>query len=374
MSWRSDRRRRLVLLGLALLALVLQGVLELTRKPVLQRDYAEKLAAAQRAERAFTAVRRHRLMEGAELDLVNDPAGTGLIGPEFSMITNAQGVLESKLTTLNPNWAGVVLDYLRQAGVGPGDLVALAVSGSFPGMNICVYAALEEMQAAPVVITSVGASHWGANDPSFTWLDMERIFAEEKIFHIRSAAASFGGGDDMGQGLSPDGRRLIRDAIARNGIPLLSSENIEDAITKRMALFEQASRGRPYSAYINVGGGVASLGSSYNKPLLHEGLDFELGFQNYTRKGCMVLMNEKGVPVIHLLAMQNLARAVGLPVAPDYLAAPGEGLIFVRESYRLALAIPFLVLYCATLVWILAPEVRRGLFDRWSGKVDGDTV
>jgi poly-gamma-glutamate system protein len=374
LSSRSVRRRRFVLLGLAVLALLLQGVLEATRRPVRQRDYDLKLAAAEKADEAFAAVRHHRLMDGAELDLVNDPAGTGLIGPEFGLITNAQGVLESKLTTLNPNWAGVMVDYLRRAGVRPGDPVALAMSGSFPGMNICVYAALEVMELSPVVVTSVGASMWGANDPEFTWLDMETLFAEEKIFHIRSLAATYGGGDDMGQGLSPEGRALIKSAIERNNLPILASTNIEDAIVKRMTFFEEAVRGRRYRAYVNVGGGVASLGSSRNKILLEEGLSRDLGFKNFPRKGAMVLMSEKGVPVIHLLNMQALARTVGLPVAPDYLPEPGEGLPYVRDSYRMVLAIPFLVLYCAILVFVLAPEVRRGLFDRWSGKVDGDSV
>jgi poly-gamma-glutamate system protein len=374
LSSRSDRRRKLILVGLAVLALGFQAALELTRKPVRQRDYELKLEAARRAELAFAAVRRHRLMDGAVLDLVNDPAGTGLIGPEFSLITNAQGVLGSKLTTLNPNWAGVIVDYLRRCGLGPGDPVAVALSGSFPGLNISVFAALETLELAPVVITSVGASMWGANDPDFTWLDMERLFAEENIFHIRSAAASYGGGDDMGQGLSPEGRESLRTAIERNGVPLLTSTNIEEAITRRMSFYVEALRGRRAKAFINVGGGVASLGTSRNKVLLPEGLSFDLGTHNYPRKGTMVLMAERGIPVIHLLNMEDLAREVGLPVSPDYHPQPGEGEIFVRESYRLALAAPLLVLYCAICVLVLAPELRRGLFDRWSGRMDGDSV
>jgi poly-gamma-glutamate system protein len=374
LSSRSDRRRKLILVGLAVLALGFQAALELTRKPVRQRDYELKLEAARRAELAFAAVRKHRLMDGAVLDLVNDPAGTGLIGPEFSLITNAQGVLGSKLTTLNPNWAGVIVDYLRRCGLRPGDPVAVALSGSFPGLNISVFAALETLELAPVVITSVGASMWGANDPDFTWLDMERLFAEENIFHIRSAAASYGGGDDMGQGLSPEGRESLRAAIERNGVPLLSSANIEEAITRRMTFYVEALRGRRAKAFINVGGGVASLGTSRNKVLLPEGLSFDLGEHNYPRKGTMVLMAERGIPVIHLLNMEDLAREVGLPVSPDYHPQPGEGEIFVRESYRLALAAPLLVLYCAICVLVLAPELRRGLFDRWSGRMDGDSV
>jgi poly-gamma-glutamate system protein len=374
LSSRSDKRRKEVLIALALLALLMHTTLQETRTQVRQRDYELKLTAASLAGEAFGAIRRHRMMEGAILDTVNDPAGTGLIGPEFSRITNAQGVLESKLTTLNPNWAGVIVGYFRSLGLRPGDPIALAMSGSFPGMNICIYAAIEAMELAPVAITSVGASFWGANDPAFTWLDMENLFLDEKIFHIKSAAATHGGGDDMGRGLSPEGRTLIEAAIERNGVTLLQSENIEDAITKRMGFYEEQVRGRRYKAYINVGGGVASLGSSQNKLLLEQGIFTDIGVKNYPRKGTMILMVEKGIPGIHLLNMQDLAREVGLPVAPDYLPEPGEGEIFIRESYRLWLAALFLLLYSGACVLILAPEIRRGLFDRWSGKVDGDTV
>ena len=49
MSSRSDRRRKYILIGLALLALVMHGVLELTRTSVKQRDYDLKLRAAELA-------------------------------------------------------------------------------------------------------------------------------------------------------------------------------------------------------------------------------------------------------------------------------------------------------------------------------------
>lgn len=361
-----DRRRQLILLGLAAGALLLQALLEATRTPIRQRDYELKLDAANLASSAFAAVREFHLLNDAQLDLVNDPAGTGLIGPEHSLITNARGDLDAKLTSLNPNFAAVLVEYCRQAGLRPGDPVAVALSGSFPGINICLFAALEVMALRPVVVTSIGASMWGANDPEFTWLDLENLFINKGIFNTRSAAASFGGGDDMGRGLSPAGRRLLRQAAERNTVPLLESENIEDAITKRMAFFEEKVRGRPYRLYVNVGGGVASLGSSHNKLLLPHGLSFAVGAHNFPRKGCLILMAEKGVPVIHLLNIVELARQHGLPTMPDYLPAPGEGDIFVKEMYRLPLAAGVLVFYCAACVLILAPELRRGLFDHWT--------
>jgi poly-gamma-glutamate system protein len=358
---RSGRRRPLILFGLAVLAILLQGALELTRRPVRQRDYAEKLAAAQKADEAFTTLRRHLRMEGAEIDKVNDPAGTGLVGPEFSLITNARGDLEAKLSSLNPNWAAVLVELFHRAGLRPGDPVAVAVTGSFPGLNVALYAALETMELAPVVITSVGASMWGANDPSFTWLDMERILREERVLHVRTSAATLGGGDDMGQGLSPEGRRLLEEAITRNGVPLLGSLNIEEAISKRMSFFDEALRGRVPKCFVNVGGGVASLGSSQNRILIPRGFAETLEAKIWPRKGTLTLMSDRGVPVIHLLEVASLAREYGLPVAPDYLPEPGEGEIFVRDGYRLELVAVFLVIYGALCAVLLAPEVRRNL-------------
>jgi len=375
LKWLSASRRPLILGGLAVLALLLQGVLEWTRTPVRQRDFELKLAAAEKASEAYLAVRRHRLMEGATLDLVNDPAGTGLIGPENSLITNVPGVLNAKLTSLNPNWAAVIVDMFRRAGLKPGDPVVVAVSGSFPGLNIAVYAAVEAMELSPVVVTSVGASNWGANDPAFTWLDMEMLFSKE-IFHFRSAAATLGGNDDMGRGLTPLGRQELLDAFDRNEVPLLASNNIEDAITVRMAFFERMLRGRRCRCYVNVGGGVASLGSSQNENLIPRGLSMTLGTKNWARKGSMVLMSDKGVPVIHLLDIIDLAHDHGLPVAPDYdyLAGPGEGETFVRDSYRLSLAAIFFVVYAGLCAVVLAPEVCRKFrplfgFGRRAGEV-----
>lgn len=373
MGWRLDNRRKWILLGLAALALLLQFLLDSTRAPVRQRDYDLKLAAAERAAEAYRVLGSYRRLDGADVDLLNDPAGTGLIGPEFSQITNAQGSLDAKLTSLNPNWAGVLVDYFRQAGLKQGDPIAVAMSGSFPGLNIAVYAAIEAMRLRPVVITSVGASMWGANDPSFTWLDMERELYDRGVFTSRSGLASFGGGDDMGRGLSPTGRRHIQDAAARCTVPLMESANIERAIAQRMAFYEEQARGRAYRCYLNIGGGVASLGSSNNKPALTSGLSFELGPHNWSRKGTLILYAERGVPVVHLLRILSLARENGLPIAPDYLALPGEGDVFVKTMYRFPLAVAVLVVYCVLCVAVLAPEVSRGLFDRIPQRRTGRT-
>lgn len=362
---RSGSARLRNLLLLALVALLLQAVLEITRKPVQQRDFDLKLQAAEKADVAMETIRRYKNIHSSEIDLVNDPAGSGLIGPEYSLITNSRGVLDSKLTSVNPNFAAVFVEMFQRIGLSPGDKVAVAVSGSFPGLNIGLISALETLELDPTIISSVGASMWGANDPRFTWLDMEAELVEKEVFSSKTDAATYGGGDDMGRGLSPRGRELIEEAIVRNNVQLIGSNNIEDAIKKRMAFYESESRGRRYKAYVNIGGGVASIGSSRNKILIKHGLSFELEPRNWPRKGAMVLMSEKGIPVIHMLGITGLAHEYGLPASPDYLPLPGEGEIFIKESYRYDLSAIFFVTYFLLCAFVLAPEVRRNFAGMW---------
>jgi poly-gamma-glutamate system protein len=357
----SDRRRMLLLAALAILGLMFQAVLEWTRGPVRQRNYDLKLEAATRASQAFEVIRRNRMEEEAILDLVNDPAGTGLIGPETSVITNAYGVLESKLTSLNPNFAAVIVEYFRRAGLKPGDAVAIAASGSFPGMNTCLYAALEAMDLRGIPITSVSASMWGATDPDFTWLDMESLLARAGVFRTRSVAGSPGGSNDMGRGLSPSGRQSVWETLKRNGVQPIQTASVEESITRRMEIYHEHAGNRNIRAYVNIGGGVASLGSGLNKPLIPTGLSMDLGLRNFPRKGTLILMAEEGVPVLHLYDIRKIAREYGLPVAPDRTPEVGTGDVFVKMAYRMDLAVVFLIVFPTTCLAILLPGARRRL-------------
>ena len=96
------------------------------------------------------------------------------------------------------------------------------MTGSMPGANIAVLSACQAMKVIPVIISSVGASQWGANQLDFTWLDMESALAKNDLFiTFRSVAASIGGRNDMGRLLSPSGRKIITDNIFFHSIPLI---------------------------------------------------------------------------------------------------------------------------------------------------------
>ncbi|TFH36998.1 MAG: poly-gamma-glutamate system protein, partial [Bacteroidia bacterium] len=79
------------------------------------------------------------------IDRINDPALTGLVGGEMTGITTTLGHLEAKRTTLDPRFASLVVELLTQAGVKRGDTIAIGSSGSFPALMIASLAAAEAM-------------------------------------------------------------------------------------------------------------------------------------------------------------------------------------------------------------------------------------
>ncbi|HPI70975.1 MAG TPA: poly-gamma-glutamate system protein, partial [Tenuifilaceae bacterium] len=128
------------LFALALLAFI---AVEKSKKDVRQQWYDEKLEAAILSRKAADYLKSFRLEEGIFVDMINDPNQTALIGQEYSLITTDRGYIDAKLTSLNPNFAAVIVQYLMDAGVKSGDVVAVAVTGSFPALNISVLAAIE---------------------------------------------------------------------------------------------------------------------------------------------------------------------------------------------------------------------------------------
>lgn len=346
------RAKSNIVLGLmSLLSLLAFLAVENSKIDVRQEWYNEKLEAARLAQESENCLKNHRLEKGVFIDAVNDPNQTALIGQEYSLITTDRGYIDAKLSSTNPNFAAVIVQLLKDAGVKERDNVAIAFTGSFPGLNLSTLAAVETLKLTPIVITSVGASNYGANDPYFTWLDMESVLYESGLIKHKSIAASIGGGFDMGRGLSPEGRSLIVEAIQRNNVPFIDEDHLENSISKRMEIYEKQSNGRPIKAFINVGGGIASLGHTINGDLIPTGLTSNLLMKNFPVRGVMIQMGQKGIPLIHLMNIKDLIAKYNLPYSPVPLPEPGEGGIFIQKKYSVVVtAIAFI---CMLIVVVL---------------------
>jgi poly-gamma-glutamate system protein len=302
-----------------------------SRKPY----YLEQLKAASLALRAMKTIKEERLQLGPPIDPKVDPAGSGLIGSYMTPVTSDYGDLLAKQQSINPNFAALVVDLLKQAGVKRGDYIAVSMTGSFPAMDIAVYAALTVMKLKPAIISSAAASQWGANNPNLLWIDMEHLLYEKGIFPFHSVAASMGGEHDTGPE-SEAGRQDILRAIKKNGLSLITATPRRVNINERMSLYFQD--GRP-KAYINVGGAVVAIGSrtlwgAYLKPGL---LPPKVPPARY---GLFLVYQflKQGIPVINLEDIQALAQRYGLVAPVDTIPAVGEGEVYYERLHNLWLA------------------------------------
>lgn len=354
------RAKSNIVLGLLFLLALLALIAVENRKVDQKQDwYNEKLEAAQLCQLAANQLKNYRLEKGVFIDVVNDPNQTALIGQEFTLITTDRGEIEAKLSSTNPNFAALVVQFLKDADLRQNDHVAVAFTGSFPALNIAVIAALESLRLNPVIITSVGSSNFGANDPYFTWLDMENVLYKSNIFHCRSVAASIGGGSDIGRGLSPEGRDLIKKAIERNEVELIYENHIEGSIAKRLEIYEQHAGGQPIKAFINVGGGIASLGSPVNGKLIPSGLTEYLPMRNFPAQGVIIEMGRKKIPIIHLLNISKLMTDFGLPESPVPLPEPGDGGIFTQRKYDITTTAVATAILIIVIVLVFISEKKQ---------------
>lgn len=319
---------------------------------VSDKYYEEKLAASKLMQRAELAIKEYRNSTGIYIDEVNDPNRTAMIGDKQSPIITDRGDLTSKLTSLNPNFAAVIVEMFKEANLKKGDKIAISYTGSFPALNIAALSAAKVMELEPVIISSVGASMFGATDPDFTWLDMEEFFIQNNIFGYKSIAASIGGGRDLGRGLSKNGRDLIIENINKHDIQLVREETLEQNIIKKMELFKNSGQNE-IALYVNIGGGLSSIGATLNGKLIEPGFHRYLNLTNPPLKGTMLLFADEGIPVVHLLDITKLAEDKQLPLAPDPLPEPGNGSMFEYEKYNLTVtAISFAILVILILIVI----------------------
>ncbi len=351
------------LLGLSGLAIVAYAVAERSLAPVHAEAYVKKIAAVRLMERAEATIAAAKRERGIATDAHNDPDGSGVIGPQFTLVTTDRGAQLAKQLAAHPNFAALVTQLMLRGGVRAGDLVAVGVTGSLPGMNLAVYAACRAIGAEPVTVTSVGASMFGATDPDLTWLDMESLVAAKGLWPWRSAGASLGGGGDVGRGLSPAGRQLLRDAIERNQVRLLDASNLMDAVRARVALYDSVARarGKPVKLYVNVGGGIASLGGAQNGRLIPAGLTRRLAARSYPNRGVINVLAERGIPVIHLLQVEKLAREEGILDAGNRPVQPGKGMLFIKYKYNLWIVAAAAALVLLVNLFVLRLDLRHKL-------------
>lgn len=321
--------------------------------------------AARTMERGVEAIGLCAENANVVIDPRADPNRTGLIGLETSEITTSLGQLEAKRTTINPNFAGLIAKLLKNAGVGRGDAVAIGASSSFPALILASLSAVRTLGAKPVMISSLGASNWGANNPDFTWLEMLECLRRAGVFDVKPIALALGGEKDDGSDMSESGRILLREKIKASGIFFLEEPDLSENVRIRMGLYEEHAAPGKIKAFVNIGGSWANMGTDSSVLKLEPGRAEVKEIPRPEKRGVIQEMAARGIPVIHLLFVKGLAERYSLPWDPVPLPRPGEGSIFAKAGKAktgfLFAAGAYLAI-CAGLFVSLGLRNRRSLF------------
>ena len=118
-------KSKLSLLMLMLVAIILFVWVENSRIFVSDQYFEEKLAAANLMQKAESIIKHNRLENNIFIDELNDPNKTALIGEKQSLIVTDRGNLDSKLTSLNPNFAAAFVQIFKEANLKKNGILRL---------------------------------------------------------------------------------------------------------------------------------------------------------------------------------------------------------------------------------------------------------
>ena len=292
--------------------------------------YSEMTAAAKKMKQAQEAVRQEMSRRGIEIDTTVDRLDSGLIGLEWSGITTTLGNVESKRTTVNPDFAALLVKLFQEADLQKGDTIAANCSSSFPALNLAFIAATDAMGLQPVMVTSIGSSMYGGNREDFTYLDMEQYLYEQKIIAHKTIAYSLGGVKDVGQEFEPEIIGRIQKRLNSYGLQFLYETDLEKNIESRYA-FYTATAHNDIKAFINIGGNLLSLGA-YNDSIDTETVRLSASIPLKT--GLVGKFLQSGIPVFYLLNMKSTTLYYQLPFDPDTLPEIGTAPIYYYRTVQ----------------------------------------
>lgn len=321
----------LILFALSVLFFILARIIPSKKADALSEEMTRASAVM---VKAIDSLRQCQKNLGILSDKRRDINQTGLIGLEFSSITTSVGNLEAKRTTTNPNFAGLVVFLLKEAGVRNGDTIAVGASGSFPALIVAVLSAAKVMDVKPLMIYSLGASQWGANNPDFHLLRMLNCLWESGTFDTKPIALSIGGEADTGKNLQDEGCELIRKAIEESRIPFINETDLEQNVRERFRLYKEKAGKDEIRVFVNIGGNSTNIGEDSSILDLKPGIVRIRHLPAPEKRGVLHEMASHKIPVIHFLYIKGLVQRYGLTWDPVPLSRPGDEEIYIYVGQR----------------------------------------
>lgn len=319
----------------AALSIALWLTLEQALQHPIHPQFAEMLMAARSMQAASRVLWTEKETRGLTPSAQADPNRTGMIGQEYTPITTTLGELPAKRTATNPDFAAALVRQIASLQLARGTPVVIVVSGSFVGGDVAAITATETLGLRPIVIASLSASMWGANEPELNLIDMLSALREHNVVRTRAIAAVLGGGGAIGGSMDADGVAALRRSAARDGVPIIEVRPVAAVIDALLVRINAAAGDTP-GAVINVGGALIGLGSCRESHEWLPGLTRRAPSCSDGTPGLAMRLAADGLPVLHIINMRRLALEWGLPFDPTPLPIPGNN----RAIYGAAKSAP----------------------------------
>lgn len=254
-----------------------------------------------------------------------DPTQSGAIGIEFSAITTTVGELRAKQTSINPDFAALFLRWFYELELRKGQCVVIHASASFPALTFAAISACEVYGVVPHILSSVGASSFGANQPEFTFWDMENLVFEKGLVKHKTEYATYGGQNDNGSSFWDGGMEISQKAAARNGLDLHIPNDLQTAIKQKYDYLQSLPE---IALFINIGGNQTALGDNVCAEEQAPGVINTFHFCASETPGLIHKLSERGIPVLHLLNIRDLAIANGVAIELQQNVEPGKARVY----------------------------------------------
>jgi hypothetical protein len=146
--------------------------------------------------------------------------------------------------------------------------------------------------------------------------------------------------------------------MSRNGVPLLLGSSLEDNVDLHMKAYEELlGDSKRYRLFVNVGAGLANVGSGPNARLIPEGYNTKLAERNFEKEGVMMKMAKQNVPVLHLRRILRWADKYNLNLSLESKPVPGEGSVFSSTILNVTIASICLAVLILAIILVI-------IFDR----------
>lgn len=326
-----------------------------------ERSYKQEMSSAvELTKEWFNIVKQEKELRGIHTDAISNVPNKYLLGDDFTMSTTTLGSLNAKEISTNPDFSALMVRLLKTANIEEGKTIGVIASGSFPALSISTLAALQTLKMNVVLMSSLGASSYGANQAEATWLDIENWLIEKGNLKFKSQIVSKGAENDVGLGLTDEGNEILENAGKRNNRILYTPQDLSQAINDRVNIFCS----NKIDLLINIGGNQAAIGSCTHSVSIPNGLNKKIQLCDDKYRGVIQEINSKGIPIIHLLNIKDLASRYMLDLSPGIEYSESTNLYTITKNNSITRSI-ILTLELLTIGLLISnkSKIKNALYE-----------